>query len=113
MEADQQITLLVRTFSGKELSIKANPNETVESIKRKINENGEDEIDNQKLTFRGKELNNESKLAEYKLKDKTKLMLIAKKATASPVTAMKKVEKKEAQVPKERKLCEAGCGFYG
>lgn len=108
----EQITLLVKTFGGKDLTISVNPNETVETLKKKIKEQGEEDVENQKLTLKGKEMNDATKIADYKLNNKARLMLFKKKGNVSPVVQEKKEEKK-VEVPAVRKLCEANCGFFG
>jgi hypothetical protein len=70
----------------------------------------------QKVTLRGKALEDDQPLSSYHLSDKALLMLIrvaAKEASGtSPVATAVAPEKKEVQ-PVERKLCVGGCGFYG
>ncbi len=75
----------------------------------------------QKVTLRGKALEDDQPLSSYQLSDKALLMLIrvagkeggggtSAVATASASTT---AEKKQDAAPAVRKLCVGNCGFYG
>lgn len=77
----------------------------------------------QKVTLRGKALEDDQPLSSYQLSDKALLMLIrvagkdsgtaAVASAAAPSSSSSSSEKKSEAAPAVRKLCVGGCGFYG
>ena len=111
---DNTIQIFVRPLSGKEIGIRVNPENSVEEIKIKMKENGESNLENSKVTFRGKELKDDAKISDCQIKDKSKLMIINKKpASSSTTTTTTTTTPIKKEIPLERKLCEGGCGFWG
>jgi len=126
------ITLRVRTTAGKSLDVVVEPSQTVGDLKSIIAELEGLPVAEQKVTLKGKALEDDKQLSTYALSDKAQLMLIrvpnlksAVKAEASAVTAAAVAavagvtqpasnKRPEGEQPKERKLCVAErCGFFG
>ena len=109
--AEGSIRLKVKTTGGKSLDVVIDPHKTVAQLKNLLAELEGLPVAQQKVTLRGKPLEDDKQLVSYKLSDKALLMLIRVPGGkgASPA---KPVEKKE-ETPVERKLCVGNCGFYG
>jgi len=106
----------VRTTGGKSLDLEVDPSQTVAQLKSKIAELEGLPVSQQKVTLKGKALEDDKALAAYELSDKALLMLIRlpnkkkepEKNTNTSATAA--CPSPETEV---RKLCVANCGFFG
>jgi len=123
------ITLRVRTTAGKSLDVVVEPSQTVGDLKSMIAELEGLPVAEQKVTLKGKALEDDKQLSAYALSDKAQLMLIrvpnlksaikpetnvAAVAAAAGVTQPVSSKRPEGELPKERKLCVAErCGFFG
>jgi len=98
----ETIKLNVKVLGGDTISLDVNPTDTIENIKGRIEKLQGTPAHQQKLTFRGKALQQGS-LQQYNIKKKAMLLLIKNPGA---------VEVKEE--PKgEAVMCRAGCGFWG
>lgn len=123
------ITLRVRTTSGKSLDVNVEPSATVGHLKALIAELEGLPVAQQKVTLKGKALEDDKQLSSYELSDKAQLMLIrvpnlkkpvaASAGVTNAITAAASSAPKAATAaaadgePQERKRCVAGCGFFG
>ena len=104
------IQITVRSAAGKEIEIEIDSCSNLKELRNKLKEKGESEIESQALKFKGKDLKgDETKLQDFKISNKSKLMAVASKKVNPKVQAVVKKE-----VPLERKRCEGpGCQFWG
>ncbi len=114
------IALKIKTQSGKNLDVVVEPTQTVGELKRLLAELEGLPVAQQKVTLKGKALDDEKQLCSYQLSDKALLMLIripgvkeAAGVAAVAVATAAAPEKKRDETPAERKLCAGGCGFFG
>jgi ubiquitin len=72
-------TLIIKTLTGKSFSISdANPNDTVLSLKEKILESQAFSVEQQRLIFLGRQLDDDKLLSDYKIVSESSLHLILK-----------------------------------
>ncbi|XP_041378259.1 ubiquitin-like protein 4A [Gigantopelta aegis] len=76
--------LTVKVLNGEECSIAASPSSTVLDVKQQVSALLSVPIQDQKLLYLGKPLQDERVLSEYSVKDGGKLMLVIKKSTTTP-----------------------------
>ena len=113
----------VRTTGGKSLDLEVDPSQTVAQLKSKIAELEGLPVSQQKVTLKGKALEDDKALASYELSDKALLMLIRlpnlKKKGAAEEPSKNNNAAPAASAPsasgttEARKLCAANCGFFG
>jgi hypothetical protein len=110
------IALKIKTQSGKNLDVVVEPTQTVGELKRLLAELEGLPVAQQKVTLKGKALEDEKQLCSYQLSDKALLMLIrvpGAKEAALATTAVASAPEPKKEAPAERKLCVGGCGFFG
>eukprot|EP01091_Cochliopodium_minus_P014078 TRINITY_DN4708_c0_g1_i1.p1 TRINITY_DN4708_c0_g1~~TRINITY_DN4708_c0_g1_i1.p1 ORF type:complete len:221 (-),score=75.32 TRINITY_DN4708_c0_g1_i1:120-782(-) len=107
----QLIHIFVKIMNGKEVELDVNPENSIEEIKNKLKEKGETDVENISIKFKGKELKeDETKISEYNIVNKSRLMVFLKKNAPNP--KVQAVQKK-VEVPAERVKCAGNCGFWG
>jgi len=83
--------IIIKTLQNTQTSLEVNKDDTVASVKQKIEETQKHHVSWQKLIFSGKILADESKLAEYNINEGDFLVLMvrkpAEKATPTPTPA--------------------------
>jgi hypothetical protein len=111
------IALKIKTQSGKNLDVVVEPTQTVGELKRLLAEMEGLPVAQQKVTLKGKALEDEKQLCSYALSDKALLMLIripgVKEGALAATAVATASEPKKEEAPTERKLCVGGCGFFG
>lgn len=68
--------VFVKTLTGKTISVDVEPDESVESLKAKIQEKEGVPIDQQRIIFDGKQLDSLKSLADYDIDDDSTLHLV-------------------------------------
>ena len=68
--------ILVYTLTGKTIPLEVDPNETVESLKQKVQEKEGVPPDQQRLVYGGKQLENGKTLADYKIQSESTIHLV-------------------------------------
>jgi len=106
-------TLRIRSTSGKRFNVPVDEEDTILDLKTKLCELDGTPVDQQKVTLKGKALQDDMHISDYKIKAKDLLMLIR-------VPNLKKKNLSRSATPssspspaKERKSCANGCGFFG
>ncbi|MEO7306881.1 MAG: ubiquitin-like protein [Ferruginibacter sp.] len=69
-------TVYIKTLTGKTIKIKVEPNDSIISIKRKIQDKEAILPGNQRLIYAGKQLEDEKTLADYQIQDKAVIHLV-------------------------------------
>lgn len=101
MASTDTVKLSVTVLGGDTIKLDVNPGETIDNIKALIEKMQGTPAHQQKLTFRGKALQ-EGSLSENNIKKKAVLLLIKNPSAENP------------NPPKgESVLCRTGCGFFG
>ena len=72
--------LLVKTVSGRTLSLEVQPTETVESVKKMLQERENVDVDHQRLVFAGKELDDSDAIGVYGISSETTVEMLFKMA---------------------------------
>lgn len=75
--------LLVKTVSGRTLSLEVQPTETVESVKKMLQERENVDVDHQRLVFAGKELDDSDAIGVYGISSETTVEMLFKMAGES------------------------------
>ena len=72
--------LLVKTVSGRTLALEVQPTESVESVKKMLQERENVDVDHQRLVFAGKELNDSDAIGSYGISSETTVEMLFKMA---------------------------------
>jgi hypothetical protein len=72
----QQGTFFVKTLTGKSISIDYDSSMTVQQVKEKIQSMENINVDEQRLIFSGKQLENERTLADYNVQPDSSIHLV-------------------------------------
>jgi Ubiquitin family len=111
--AEGTISIVVKEMGGKTVKLDVSPSETVASLKARVAESHQIPVSEQKLAWRGKNLDDEHMLSTYRLRKRATLLLMRTPAAAAAHNAASLNGSSDGDLGIPPKPCLKGCGFYG
>jgi len=105
--------IFIKTLSGKTLSLDVDLNDLISTLKKKISERETVPVDQQRLLFAGKELNDENDLKSYNIGKEAIIHLVLKKSEErlKALTSFEQMETKKAQAPRMQQFYNESVGL--
>ena len=75
-DCDGNMQIMIKTLTGKTLCLSVNSNDTVNEIKQKIQQKEGIPLEQQRLVFNGKQLEDNLKLGEYNISNDSTIHLV-------------------------------------
>lgn len=77
-EDGRKISFFIRGLQGEIISMEAEPSESIESVKLKLQEKWNIPIDQQRFIFHGKQLEDHRTISDYRIQNLSRLQLVLK-----------------------------------
>lgn len=110
--AEGTLSIVVKEMGGKTVTLDVSPSETVASLKARVAESHQIPVGEQKLAWRGKNLEDEAMLSTYRLRKRATLLLMRTPAAAAAHNSAS-LNGSDADLGVPPKPCLKNCGFYG